>query len=487
MENTGLYGAQRENDFKLSTGDERIALSEIVSALSFALDLTEDAVPGHAVRSCLLGMQIGKTLGLDEAQLGDLYYALLLKDIGCSSNAARMCQILGGDDRKAKREVKTVDWTRPSVAGVKMVWNNTLPGAGRWRRMQRLVWLGLTQNRHNAEMIGLRCVRGADIVRKIGLSEQCADAIHSLDEHWNGSGYPQRSRGEAIPVLARILNVAQHLDVFAGEQGRERAIATLKERSGSWFDPELVRIAVSLDRDGVLWSGCGTPEERSLAMELEPGTTRTIASDQVDRVCEAFADVVDAKSSCTYRHSLGVTEVAEGLSRQLGLSPTRRRLVYRAALLHDLGKLRVPNSILDKPGKLNEAEWVIMREHPMLSQQILGRILSFAPIAQIAGRHHEKLDGTGYPHRLKGEELSLEDRIVGLADFYGALSEDRPYRKAMPAEQIFAILRTEVPDKFDPDCFEALVALVGLNQSCATMIFAPEVKEHPVLREACAQ
>jgi putative nucleotidyltransferase with HDIG domain len=211
-----------------------------------------------------------------------------------------------------------------------------------------------------------------------------------------------------------------------------------------------------------------------------------IAADQVDRVCEAFADVVDAKSSSTYRHSMGVTEIAEALSLQLGLNQSRRRLVYRAALLHDLGKLRVPNSILDKPGKLNEAEWLVMREHPLLSQQILERISTFAPIARIAGRHHEKLDGTGYPHRLKGDDLSVEDRIVGLADFFGALSEDRPYRKAMPVEQIFAILRDEVPQKFDPDCFEALVAVVGLHQSFASMVFAREAREPRVFSEACA-
>jgi hypothetical protein len=114
MKKSMLAEIRADQQTSLSTGDERIALSEIVSALSFALDLTEGAVPGHAVRSCLLGMRIGRALGLGETQLGDLYYALLLKDIGCSSNAARMCQILGGDEREVKREVKTVDWTRPS-------------------------------------------------------------------------------------------------------------------------------------------------------------------------------------------------------------------------------------------------------------------------------------------------------------------------------------------------------------------------------------
>jgi putative nucleotidyltransferase with HDIG domain len=180
-----------------------------------------------------------------------------------------------------------------------------------------------------------------------------------------------------------------------------------------------------------------------------------------------------------------VTEVAEAIAQELGLSPPRRKLIYRAALLHDLGKLRVPNSILDKPGKLDEAEWVVMREHPLLSQQILSRVESFAPIAQIAGRHHEKMDGSGYPYNLPGEKLTLEDRIVGLADFYGALSEDRPYRSGMPASKIFAILEKEVPQKFDPVCFEALSAVMKRQESSPTMVFAPDGTKTAVLG-ACA-
>jgi HD-GYP domain-containing protein (c-di-GMP phosphodiesterase class II) len=436
--------------------EQKLALSEVISALSFALDLTEDAVPGHAVRSCLIGMRIGSKLGLDGPQLRDLYYALLLKDIGCSSNSARMCQILGADDRTAKRSVKTVDWTRVTLEGLKLAWVNSLPEAGKLQKALRVVELGLGRERNNAEVIGIRCERGADIVRKIGLSEPCADAIYSLDEHWNGSGYPRRLKGAAIPPLARILSLSQHLDVFASEQGRERALATMVERSGSWFDPELVRIAASLYRSGDLWIGCNTREERDLVVALEPGITTILGSDQVDRVCEAFADVVDAKSPFTYRHSIGVTDAAVGLATQFGFDAEHRQRIHRAALLHDLGKLRVSNTILDKPGKLDAAEWQIVQEHPEFSQQILARIPSFAAISQIAGRHHEKLDGSGYPHRLTADQLTLDDRIVAMADIYGALSEDRPYRAGLPPEQILAIIGKEVPSKLDPDVFEAL-------------------------------
>lgn len=446
-------------------GQEQIALSEVISALSFALDLTEDAVPGHAIRSCLLGMRIGAALGLNRAEMSDLYYALLLKDIGCSSNAARMCNILGGDDRSAKRSVKTVDWTRITAEGLKLAWRNALPGASPWRKALRVVRLGIDRERNNSEIIGIRCERGANIVRKIGLGEGCADAIHALDEHWNGGGYPDGLRGEAAPLLARILGVAQHLDVFAQEQGRERAMATLKERSKTWFDPMLVRVAELLDLDGLLWAGFGTGQERVLAMEMEPGAARLVGPRQVDRILEAFADVVDAKSPFTYRHSLGVTEAAEGLAEELGLGEDRRQLIRRAALVHDLGKLSVSNSILDKPGKLTGQEWEVVREHPRLSQRILERIASFSTIATIAGRHHERLDGTGYPDRLTAASLTLEDRIVAMADLYGALSEDRPYRPGMSHSQILAILSKDVPEKLDPICFEALQAYMARKES----------------------
>ncbi|MGD0736956.1 MAG: HD domain-containing phosphohydrolase [Terracidiphilus sp.] len=446
-----------------SRSNERIALSEVISALSFALDLTEDAVPGHAIRSCLLGMRIGAALGLTDAQLGDLYYALLLKDVGCSSNAARMCQILGGDDRSAKRRVKTVDWTRVTLQGLRLAWRNALPGAGPWRKVMRVIELGLHRERNNGEMISLRCERGANIVRKIGLGEGCAAAIHSLDEHWNGGGYPDHLRGAQTPLLARIVGVAQHLDVFAIEESREQAITTLVQRCNIWFDPELVQIAVSLHATGDLFSACGTPDDRARAMQMEPGTAHVIGAEEVDLICEAFADVVDAKSPFTYRHSLGVTTVAVKLAEQLGLGPERCQLVRRAALLHDLGKLSLSNAILDKPAKLNKAEWDAVRKHPEISQQILQRIPSFAAIAAIAGRHHERLDGSGYHRRLQAADLSLEDRIVAMADVYTALSEDRPYRSGLAPERIVAIIREEVPRKLDPDCFEALKTVLALE------------------------
>ena len=183
------------------------------------------------------------------------------------------------------------------------------------------------------------------------------------------------------------------------------------------------------------------------------------ASD-IDLICEAFSDVVDAKSSFTYRHSLGVTDAAGKIAEELGLTEQRRSIVHRAALLHDIGKLRVPNSILDKPGKLDAAEWHVVQEHPRLTREILSRVGPFEELAVIAGAHHEKLDGSGYPNRLTASDLSIESRIIAVADVYGALTEDRPYRPGMEVERALAIIAQDVPHKLDVECYEALVRAV---------------------------
>ncbi len=442
----------------------QIPLREILSALSYALDLTEGAVPGHALRCCLYGLRIAGELGLPTEMCADLYYALLLKDVGCSSNSARTCLLIGGDDRQMKHDVKFLDWTRPSVGAVQALWRQALPQAGATERIGRILKLAAEQHRNNREMIELRCDRGASIARKIGLSARTAEAIQLLDEHWDGSGYPQRLRGAAIPMLARIMAVAQHLDVFGSETGPGRgldaAVKELEERSGRWFDPELVRLVSGLHRRGQLAQAVAVENLRATVVELEPEAGKALAAADIDLICEAFAEVVDAKSSFTYTHSVGVTHAAVGIAAEMGFRPERVRRMYRASLLHDVGKLSVPNTILDKQGKLTAEEFGIIKGHSRLTEEILGRISHFGVMAQIAGQHHEKLDGSGYPFGLTAGDLSLDSRILTVADIYGALSEERPYRKALETAQVIEIMKQDVPAKLDADCFEALVRVL---------------------------
>ncbi|MBA3263973.1 MAG: HD domain-containing protein [Thermoleophilaceae bacterium] len=177
-------------------------------------------------------------------------------------------------------------------------------------------------------------------------------------------------------------------------------------------------------------------------------------------MAEAFATVVDAKSPYTASHSAGVAQIAVGLGRLLGLDDRTRRDLYRAGLLHDIGKLGVSNRILDKPGGLDADEWREVRRHPLTSLEILRRVGALRGVARISGLHHERLDGSGYYLGFDGTQLDLPARVLAVADVAEALSAERPYRPALGPDEVLAIMSREAGTKIDAEAFEALVMLM---------------------------
>jgi hypothetical protein len=175
---------------------QSLKLSELMAALSHALDITEGQPPGHCVRCCWIGMHIGQQLALDANALWTLYYTLLLKDLGCSSNAARICELYATDDLSFKREFKWVDGSLPQV--LRFVLRTTGQGAGLVERLKALGGILSNGDTIAQELIHTRCTRGADIARRLRFPEPVASGIHALDEHWNGAGRPERLAGAAI-------------------------------------------------------------------------------------------------------------------------------------------------------------------------------------------------------------------------------------------------------------------------------------------------
>ena len=437
---------------------QSIQLAQILGALSHALDLTEGQPPGHCLRSCWIGLQIGRALGLSEPALADLYYAVLLKDLGCSSNAARIAQLYGSDDRAFKRASKTL--TDSKRAALRFIFDHTRPGAGLAERVRCTINAVRTAGDTVQDLIETRCDRGAAIARQLRFPPAVADAIRSLDEHWNGQGRPQGLRGRAISLYSRIALLAQVVDVFATAAGPEAARAEVQSRSGTWFDPELVDTFLGAARDPAFWSTLASPDIDTTVLALEPGRRAIIVDEAyLDDIAAAFAQVIDAKSPYTSGHSDRVADFTTQIARHIGLDPATIRRLRRAALLHDVGKLGVSNTILDKPGKLDDAEWQAMRQHAVHSERILSRIPAFADIAEIGGAHHERLDGNGYPRRLEAAQIAFQTRIVSAADVCDALTATRPYRAAMPHDQMLAIMHKDSGTAFDPICIVALTEL----------------------------
>jgi putative nucleotidyltransferase with HDIG domain len=456
---TGQPNFQEQCDQTLNEIPGSIRLSEIISALSYALDLTEGQPLGHSVRACMIGMRLAQQVGMSQDDQAGLYYALLLKDAGCSSNASRLFHILNADEIKAKGDLKDKDWTRIGWESLHYALTHVATGMPFLQRMQRLFQVAATQQEDSCTLVKIRCERGSSIAKQLGFSEAVASGIYNLDEHWNGRGYPDGLRKHEIPVFSRIANLAQTLDVFYNAHGPMEAIDAAQKRSGRWFDPDLVKAASSLANSGILWHGLGDTNLVQKVAALEPKQFQLKASEQsIDRICEAFAEVIDAKSPFTYRHSHGVADAAVEIGEWFGMSRQSVKLLRRAALLHDIGKLSVPNSVLEKPAKLTAAEWQIVKAHPYYTLEILKKIPGFARLSQDAAAHHEKLDGSGYWQGLKGEQVSTFARILAVADIFDALHAKRPYRDGIPLEKVFQMLRQDAPHALDLPCVEALVA-----------------------------
>jgi HD-GYP domain-containing protein (c-di-GMP phosphodiesterase class II) len=430
---------------------ERIALSGVIGALSYALDIAEGERPGHAVRSCLIGMRLAQEIELSSPERSDLFYALLLKDAGCSANANRMSGLFEADDRAAKATSKLVDWTDRRAA---LLWSlrTVAPGAGLRRRLEVLRGIR-DEGDVTRKFMEARCDRGAEIARMLFLTEETALAIRSLDEHWDGHGLPDGLRGEEIPLAARILCLSQTAEVFHAAGGLQAARVVAKRRRGRWFDPALVDAFLRTCRDRAFWATLEAPD----VSQWEPAEfALTGDEDRLDRIAEAFARVIDAKSPFTARHSQRVAEIAAGISSVLGFDPDERRSMRRAALLHDIGKLAISNRILDKPGRLTDEEFRAVKAHPVYTRQILARAPCFASLADLAANHHEKLDHSGYPRALGAPDLDLPMRILAVADVYEALTADRPYRGSMPVEQALSIIDRDVPHRLDAEVRRAL-------------------------------
>jgi HD-GYP domain-containing protein (c-di-GMP phosphodiesterase class II) len=304
------------------------------------------------------------------------------------------------------------------------------------------------------------CQVAAAIARRLGLGGDVQQPLLHVFSRWDGKGIPKSARGEQLPLAIRLVHIASIVEVYHRNAGVDAAVGVARDRAGGQFDPRLVEAFT--DCAGDLLDGLAEDSSWDAVIAAEPGLARPLSDDELEVALEAVADFADLKSPWFTGHSRGVARLAAGAARAAGLPEDSVRDVRRAALVHDLGRSGVPNTIWDKPGPLSNAERERVRLHPYYTERMLARPEALAGLAAIAACHHERLDGSGYHRRLPGSALSPEARILAAADSYQAMTEARPHRPALDPEQAAGELRADVrASRLDADAAAEVLAAAG--------------------------
>lgn len=291
--------------------------------------------------------------------------------------------------------------------------------------------------------IGVHCSIGEENIQGFPFHTGVKNVILYHHENADGSG-PFGKKSEEVPLFSRIIHLCDLLDqaccrkAFTTETW-EWAKDVLQRIRGTMVDEECAEALERIFSEEYFLS-LGGNFEASLWNKV-PRQKQELDFSQIKKLAGFFAKIVDYKSPFTSTHSIGVAERAEKLSRYMGFDEETVQKMYLAGALHDIGKVAVGNEILEKPDRLTDAEFAVMKHHAAYTYNILSEIDDFEEIRDFAAFHHERLDGTGYPFGKDASELNVQERMMACIDIYQALTESRPYKKGMSHERACEILK----------------------------------------------
>ena len=368
-----------------------VSLSDLVNSISEALDTMAPSFHFHQKRTCVIACKLAKELGISDADYTNLYYASLLHDVG--------------------------------AVGLK----------------ERIDLLGFEE--HDAN---LHAIMGAALLRNSSLFSSLVPIVEFHHTPWLNGG----NQNNQIPDLAHLIHLSDRIEVQC-HTPNILAIAKdikkhIQEKSGEVFKPEYVKAFLKLSQIDAFWFDLEDGNIDDVLKSLSPKQSTDLNFEDLLGVTKFISLLIDSRSHFTAKHSSGIEKCAEIIAKLMGLDQRNIAAIKIAAYLHDLGKLSIPNELLEKPSKLTEEEYALMKGHVYKTFQILSKINGLKEIAQIASSHHEKLNGNGYPFSKTATELSMPQRILAFADIFTALTEVRPYKDALTHDQIREILRKEV-------------------------------------------
>ncbi len=408
----------------------RIDLRQLVFAIAHAIDLVGVDDFFHGRRVGMMAAELGKLLGFDSEVCGTIYEAGLLHDCGVSSTRVHR------------------------------------------RLVEELEWEG--QQAH--------CDRGYALLLSYPPLAHLAEFV--LHHHRRWSALQDDGIDPQVALISNLIHLADRVDVLAAPHYADRTllsqVAQIRDRiaacSGMLFAPRLVELFLVATGNEAFWLRLSPDSVRQYQDDVAHQARPTVLSWVDFKGCaDLFARIIDAKSSFTVEHSFGVARLARFLAECVGLPGVRCEMVEVAGLLHDIGKLQIPDEILESPKALSQEEFDVMKSHSYATFQVLKRLGGIDDIAAWAGLHHESLDGSGYPFHAHAGDIPIEARIIKVADIFQALAQNRPYRSALDAA---TILRNLV-ERVEAGLVDAeIVKLVGLHlETCLKLATAGRAQD----------
>ncbi|SHK03207.1 HDIG domain-containing protein [Anaerobranca californiensis DSM 14826] len=368
----------------------KLNFTQLLSAFSLALDLGESKVLSHAKRTGYIAFRIGEKLGFSDTL--DLFHGGLIHDIGVTKT--------------------------------------------------------LSEEHFISERIKNHCLFGRELAENLPITKNVKDIVSYHHEHFDGTG-PNGLKGMEIPIEAQIVFMADQLDIRINHyqniyNQKSQLIDFIKENANTLFNGEIVQAFLDLAKRDKFWLDLQYNNFQYVFRNLQQDKYKYLAIEELLDISRLFARIIDSKSKFTYRHSTGLADLMKLVGEKNSFSYQDILKLKIASLLHDIGKLGVPREILEKPGRLTDEEFNTIKSHVYFTKHILSQVEGLEEINQIAGNHHEKLDGSGYAEGLTSEQLSYYDRILALGDIYQALTEERPYRKGDDPEKALTKLKVLV-------------------------------------------
>lgn len=440
-------------------GAPALRLSELLGVLSFGADLGMGQPMDHVLRQSMIALGLAERIGLGAEEQDAVYFGSLLAWVGCHIDAYEQAKWFG-DETVLKHDYHLTNFDTATKGPLFM-----LRHLGVGRPLPQRIGLvpGLLggDGREVADSLLDNHWRASDeLMERVGVDQLIRDTVEQCFERWDGRGIPKGARGAEILVTSQLVCLADVVEVFHRVGGVETAVSVARERAGTQFDPELV--ATFGDLADSLFGELEAAEPWEAIVSAEQASRYWLANERLDAALEAVADFVDVKSPWTIGHSRGVAALAADAAGHYGLDGPATTTLRRAALLHDLGRLGVPNTIWDKPGPLGPAELERARMHVYLTERMLSNSAALRPLAAIAAQHHERLDGSGYPRGLTGGDITPAGRLLAAADSYHARLEPRPHRPAKSAAEAAKELREDVrAGRIDGDAAQAVLAAAG--------------------------